>query len=229
MRIGLILPSWVYDRTRAVLAFECFRTLKDTYKTHDPVKLIVLVKPPKVFFDYGSDGDWVQTTFERILLPQPSNVNGTEQTLAYGTSLLFENPRISHVCWLGDDGYFHPAWYEELQRLILRHPDAVSYSVYRSSHVRYHAPLKEEGEDVLCKSLCGHGLTVSREEWTAWGINWESGSWPCPAGDTLDLHHTYVRLGERWCTQKSYIDHKAKEGVHQVLGTNEQALNFAGA
>jgi len=122
----------------------------------------------------------------------------------------------------------NPAWLYALIRLIERHPDAMAWSVYRSAHVKYHAPIREEGDDIEVRSLCGHGMTISRQKWLDWGINWVHGAWNCPSGDTLDLQYAHVKPGERWCTKVSYIDHCAKVGVHQQVGMPEYGLDFAG-
>jgi hypothetical protein len=98
--------------------------------------------------------------------------------------------------------------------------------VYRSSFEWFHRTLDEAGEDVSVRSICGHGLTMTKQEWTEWGIDWKVGAWGCPYGDTLDLVHMHEREGERWVTKQSFLEHTGKEGVHATVDTPEYARNF---
>ena len=113
--------------------------------------------------------------------------------------------------------------------------------MYHSAHQKYHQDLEVglpvvgfvmHGNDVCVRSVCGHGMTFTREEWKAWGIDWRHGNdWANAGplgGSTLDLHHAFYRPGERWVTEKSYIDHVGKHGLHVTPETPEYALNFMG-
>jgi hypothetical protein len=128
---------------------------------------------------------------------------------------------------MGDDAQFHPEWLIQLLALRERHPDAVAWSVYRSNHERFHAPLVFEDEDVLVRSICGHGLTMSAREWVEWGIDWKKGYWTGGGGDTLDLVHAEQRAGKRWVTRKSYVEHTGwRKGMHCDGSEKEYAQEF---
>jgi len=225
MKFGVVLPTWVYSRARQSWADAAFRDLVRTRIPSETPHLLLLLGPS----DYKYPIDELGKVFHCAAFPQPENVAGTEQTLAWGTQYIFDNfPDITHAVWMGDDAAFHSDWLIELEALIQRHPEARSWSVYRSAHTTYHATIREEGTDVLVKSICGHGMTFSREEWAAWGIDWRHGKmWVCPTGgETLDLHHPWARPGERWVTRQSYVDHTGRTGFHCQPHIPEWAQNF---
>jgi len=162
-----------------------------------------------------------------LMVKTDEGLEGTEQTLAFGTQWLLDNFSVDYVTWMGDDALFNSFWLWKLKELIERHPNAVSWSVYRSAYEWIHKTLKEDGEDILVRSICGHGLTFSREEWKTWGIDWHKKAWWAPAGDTLDLVHVAERQGERWVTKRSYIQHTSPhEGTHCTAATPEFAREF---
>jgi hypothetical protein len=187
--------------------------------------LLLLTKPGS---DYPYPIAELSGPFDLVRVDEPPAVRGTEQTLAYGTGAALAYESVTHVSWMGDDADFNPRWLIELEALILRRPEARAWSVYRSAYEAIHKTLREDGDDVLVRSLCGHGMTFSRQEWTDWGINWEQGrSWPSPVpGDTLDLHHTWARPGERWATRRSYVEHTGVVGLHCQPGIPEHARDF---
>lgn len=226
MKIGIVLPSWMYNDERTRLATAAFASLSRTSAIDPHPALLILAK-------FGSG--WLYDKFAEALpqfdcvLKEDRDLSGTEQTLAWGTQELFNNPAIDYVTWMGDDALFHPDWLLKLQELIVRHPDAKSWSVYRSNHEYFHKTLSVEGDDVLVRSICGHGLTLGRTEWAEWGINWRDGHWFCHSGDTLDLVHAEHRPGQRWVTRKSYVEHTGwRNGVHCTGGEKEYAQEFQG-
>jgi hypothetical protein len=223
IKLGVVLTSYVYNLYRSKLAEPCFSSL---LKTENPNKhkLLLLYKPSGFEYPVSKLGE----VFETIAMPDPQDVKGTEQSLAYGTQYLFDTTNVTHAVWMGDDALFNPRWLVELEYLIRRHPQAKSWSVYRSAHEAYHKTLREEGADALVTSICGHGLTFERGEWSEFGIDWRQGTWRCAAGGTIDLVHPYYRPGERWVTQKSYVDHVGKYGVHCRPHIPEYGLNFVG-
>ena len=221
---GIVLPTWIYSRSRGIWADAAFRDLVRTERPSNIPQLLLLLGSA----NYAYPLELLGTVFRCTALPQPENVSGTEQTLAYGTEWMLRETDATHIVWLGDDALFNPRWLIELEGLIGRHPEARAHSVYRSAYEYVHKTLAEDGKDVLVRSLCGHGLTFTREEWAAWGIQWQQGKmWTNPhGGETLDLHHVWARPGERWVTRQSYIDHTGKTGFHCQPQIPEYARDF---
>jgi hypothetical protein len=229
MKFGVVLPTHCYNQQRVMWATAAFLSLA---KSSQPSKrpLLMIIEHKDSLLRQAAHMLYVPPKFEVELVEQPDTIGGTEQTLAWGTEQVLLQPDISHVVWMGDDALFNSHWLTQLEGLINRHPDAKGWSVYRSAHVRYHAPLEFSGPDVLVRSLCGHGMTFTRWEWAEWGIHWTQGQrWPAPSGgNTLDLHHAYHRAGERWCTKQSYVQHTGTAGVNVTPGIPEYALEFVG-
>lgn len=224
MKLGIVLPSWMYSEERKRLASAAFYSLMETEPLPVETKLLLLVKSGRSQ-DYLPVLDGLSRRFS-VILKTDDGLNGTEQTLAYGTYFLFENFGMDYVTWMGDDALFHPLWLWKLEGLIKRHPRAKSWSVYRSSYEWVHKTLDDSGEDVLVRSICGHGMTLSQKEWKEWGVDWRTGRWGCDWGDTLDLVHFVTREGERWVTKESWLDHTGKTGVHCTTAIPEYAKNF---
>lgn len=222
MRMGIVLPSFLYNDKRKQLADQTFRSLAKTEPRMEPTRLLLLVRSPHEYTAYVED---LKDKFQ-IILKTDEGLTGTEQTLAFGTTWLWENFDLDTVTWMGDDALFNPFWLWKLEELVKRHPGARSWSVYRSAYEWFHRTLDETGEDVSVRSICGHGLTMSKQEWMEWKVDWKVGAWGCPYGDTLDLVHMHERLGERWVTKQSYLEHTGKEGVHATVDTPEYARNF---
>ena len=222
----MVLPTWVYDGRRRELAATAFESLAKTMRPSEPALLLVVRKSSIFEEPTLPQGDFGET----VCVDEPPEVGGTEQTLAWGTQYIFDNwPEVTHAVWLGDDALFNPRWLIELEALIGRHPDARAHSVYRSAYEQIHKTLIETESDAMVRSLCGHGLTFTREEWRAWGIDWRHGKiWSCPTGgETLDLYHSWARPGERWVTRQSYVQHTGLWGVHCRPGIPEHAQNFS--
>lgn len=224
MKFGVVLPTWVYSRTRQVWADAAFRDLVLTQSPSEMPHLLLLVGPA----NYNYPTEELGKVFHCTAFPQPENVSGTEQTLAYGTEWMLGETDATHIVWLGDDALFNPRWLIELEALIGRHPEARGWSVYRSAYEQIHKTLVETESDAMVRSLCGHGLTFTREEWVAWGIHWQQGKmWTNPTGgETLDLHHVWARPGERWVTKRSYIQHTGTTGFHCQPQIPEHARDF---
>ena len=224
MKLGIVLPSYMYSDERKRLASQAFYSLMDTEPLQQEVRLLLLVKYGRTQ-EYLSLLDGLSRKFN-VILKTDEGLNGTEQTLAFGTHFLFENFGLDYVTWMGDDALFHPLWLWKLESLIRRRPQARSWSVYRSAFEFVHRTLKIEEEDVLVRSICGHGMTLSQQEWKEWGVDWRTGSWGCHQGDTLDLVHSEVRPGERWVTKESWVQHTGRTGVHCTVDIPEYARDF---
>jgi hypothetical protein len=222
VKMGIVLPSFLYNDKRKQLADQTFRSLAKTEPRMESTRLLLLVRSPHEYTTYV---ELLKDKFN-IILKTDEGLTGTEQTLAFGTTWLWENYDLDVITWMGDDALFNPFWLWKLEELIQRHPGARSWSVYRSSFEWFHRTLDEAGEDVSVRSICGHGLTMTKQEWTEWGIDWKVGAWGCPYGDTLDLVHMHEREGERWVTKQSFLEHTGKEGVHATVDTPEYARNF---
>lgn len=150
--------------------------------------------------------------------------------LAYGTEQAFRRfPTADKIVWAYDDMLCHPAWLEQLDELIARHPQATAWSVYRSAHVAHHCALEQRGGDVRVRSLDGMSLCLSRDEWQAYAVRWQTGDFTVPTGGcSIDLHHAYYRSGERWCTGQSWVQNLGRAGIHTVETTPAYGMNFVG-
>jgi hypothetical protein len=224
MKLGIVLPSYLYNEQRQRLADDAFLSLSRSETLQEETKLLLLVKgPPSKYVQY------VEALREKfgVVLKTDEGLRGTEQTLAFGTQFLFDSYDIDYVTWMGDDALFNPYWLWKLKELIERRPAAKSWSVYRSAFEWIHKTLEENGEDVRVRSICGHGMTLSRQEWKEWGIDWRQGEWQAPDGDTLDLLHVTHRPGVRWVTKNSYVQHTSPHaGTHCTKDTPEYANSF---
>jgi len=227
MKMGIILPSCIYNLGRAhnaKLAFEALiRTQTGLWLPKPRLHLLL-----KMGVDFYYPLAALQDVFDLTLEGDPAGVTGVEQTLAYGTTKLF-NEGMDYVSWIQDDTLVHPRWLLQLEGLIQRHPQAKAWSVYRSANEATHKVLKiEENGDVLVSSI-GHAMTIARQEWIDWGVPWQdvndTGGY---AGITMDLVHPQTRPGERWVTGVSYADHIGKIGVHCQPHIPEHAVLFQG-
>jgi len=220
MRLGIVLPSWMYNSQREVFTKAALQSLAKTKPLTEKTDLLLLVKK-------GTDANYdpyledLSKNFS-LHVRNDEGLSGTEQTLAYGTTFLFEVLNVDYVTWMGDDALFHSEWLHELEKLVDRHPEALAWSVYRSNHERFHAPLEFVGDDVRVRSICGHGFTIAFKEWKEWGIRWQDGAWCGGGGDTLDLLHVAMRDGERWVTKKSYVQHTGWAGGVHCIGTEKE-------
>lgn len=226
-KYGIVLPTWAYNPERLGLAGQGMQQLSHT-EVGDNKPVLLIIHKPGVGHYYEATG--FAPKFHTYVVPEiKTGACGTEQTLAWGTEALIGDHSCDYVTWMGDDAAFHPQWHMKLRKLIEDKPDALGWSVYRSAYERFHQTLFEEGDYVNVSTLCGHGMTISKEEWKIWGIDWKQGYWPSPAGNTLDLKHAFDRTEpNRWTTRVSYIDHVGRRGVHCTPDLPEYAVNFQG-
>jgi hypothetical protein len=227
MKLGIVLPSWFYDERRKEMAVNTFSSLGRTKSFLGRPDILMIVKEETIE-QYVELVRPLEEVFE-VTLQVDTGLTGTEQPLAFGTEWLFGNRGVDYVTWMGDDALFHPEWLVQLVELIERHPDAIAWSVYRSNHEKFHAPLEFVREDVLVKSICGHGLTLGKNEWSTWGVRWEDHGWAGVEKMTLDLLHAQERNGARWVTKKSYVEHTGwRQGRHCTGCEEEYAKEFQG-
>ena len=220
VRLGFILPIYLYKQERVAWAERALASLRKTEPLDYRPALLCVVKPSNhsMLFEFPQ--------FEQIIITQPPEVRELNSAFAYGYTEIFARfPWITHACILCDDWVYHPTWLGQLQNLILRHPDAKGWSVYRSGNARWHRTLREEGEDCLVTSLNGPGA-ISREGWRAWGVNYAS--FPDPSGYSIDLLHVVQCRGERWATRKSYIQHIGVRGTYAHAGELDLSEMFVG-
>lgn len=226
MKIGIVLPSYIYNDIRRDLADDALWSLARTEPLRETTRLLLLVKSGRVQ-EYTPYLEGLRKNFN-VIIKTDEGLNGTEQTLAFGTKWLIDNFDTDYITWMGDDALFHTLWLWKLQGLIQRHPEAKSWSVYRSAFEWVHRTLDDTGQDVLVRSICGHGLTFSKKEWLEWGKDWTNGNWEDPFEETLDMKHAWERKGERWVTKESWVQHTGKVGVHCNENIPEFAKDFVG-
>lgn len=225
-KYGIVLPSYAYSTERGRLVRDAMWSLENTEVMESKPKLLMILRLSE-FYKQSYVTQKLLEKFDVETIADPGTIGGTEQTLAWGTQTLFDQG-VEYVTWMGDDALFHPQWHLKLQKLIEDKPEALGWSVYRSAYEKYHRTLEETNGYVRVSTLCGHGMTISSQEWKLWGIDWRQGSWLSAGADTLDLHHASQREGERWTTAVSYVEHTGRSGVHCSPETPEWAVNFQG-
>ena len=230
MKFGLCLPTFLYSDERKAFAEKSYASLRLTEVPEEdaPLLLYTVAANQESWDVVGGALCDNGGKFFGVIMQQPSEVTGLDPSLAWIVEKFFAETDCSHVIELADDMVYHPKWFVELKALVLRHPEAKAWSVYRSAHVRHHRTLSRVEGDHLVTSMAGNGTCWTREEWQAWGVNWKQGpTWPVPTGgDTLDLHHAYFRPGQRWATDWSFMDHLGFVGTHCQPGVPEVALNY---
>lgn len=143
--------------------------------------------------------------------------------------LIEECTNLTHIGFLWDDFYYHPEWFMKLYDLVIRHPDAKAWSIYRSSYTRHHRIIggQSSSGDCLMTMHDGVGL-MTVEEWKEYGASKRT-DFSCPdsmgGGNTIDIHHAYERPGDRWATGRDYAQNL---GVHANLGRLDEAVDFVG-
>jgi len=231
-KFGFVLPSYIASPEREAIAVRSYSSLAQSIIPDEdqalPVFVVVVgMNSMNLAIEYLM----ADNRFRAHIKAQPVEVSGLDPSLAWIVEKLFAETECSHIVELADDMIYHPQWFIKLKALVERHPDARAWNVYRSAHTRHHRTIRQsddEYQDHLVTSMAGNGTCWTREEWNVWGVNWKQGpTWPVPTGgDTLDLHHAYFRPGDRWATDKSYMQHIGIIGVHCHPGTPEHALNF---
>jgi hypothetical protein len=227
MKFGMVMPFYAPTPQRVAWAERSFASLGKT-------NLAGLESPLLYVVHKGKSHQWPAfgaLPFIVRFYEQPQDAKNLDGALAWGWNrLVEENPEISHLLMLTDDYLYNPDWLIALEGLILRRPEARAWWVYRSAHEYHHKVFRIDGEDALVRSISGNGcFTV--EEWKAWGVDYRE--WPREfgnpeGGNTLDLHHSFVRPGEYWLTKRSYIQNIGTRGVHQRKDTPERAVDFVG-
>jgi hypothetical protein len=248
VKFGIVLPTYLYSEQRKQYAGESYaslmRTVVDAEDCKTPLFVIAQNEESAEFALRAMSSQFINpnplergfhtredTPFSPGVWIHPTCVGGTDQSLCWGVEMLMDRIKeMTHFIYLTDDLLYNPMWFIELKALVLRHPDARAWSVYRSSYTRHHVTLRQEDTDHVVSSLSGNGTCMTVEEWKAWGVKSADGTtWPVPTGgNTLDLHHAYYRPGDRWALDVSYIQHIGKLGLRCTPDIPDFAEKFAG-
>jgi len=190
----------------------------------EKITLEVVYKAPLNFYqDYIS---LLETKFN-IRLLDDSEQQGTDfnSFAIFGASDLIKNTDVTHIGFLVDDFVYNPEWAQQLVKLISRHPDAKAWSVYRSAYTQHHNIIGGDGIDVLMTMHDCLG-TMTREEWIEYGAGMKWVNFHCPpelgGGCTIDIHHAYARPGDRWATDKDYMNNI------DMHNADDHAIDFVG-
>ena len=226
MRFGIVIPTYLYADERVVWAQRSLASLARTEEIdHTPDIMFVVKRGIVPFRGILPDGGFSGIA-NPLVMREPEDAQGGCAALCWGFDQLLKCfSDITHVMFLGDDFVYHPSWLRQQQELIQRHPDAVSWYVYRSSNTRYHRTIREEGPDCLVTNISGPGC-FSRAEWIQWGQKYRD--YPRADGMTMDIAHERERPGERWVTRASYIQQIGVRGRHNNAGECDEALEFVG-
>ena len=222
VRFGIVLPCSIYAHHRQRNALRSLASLARTVVGDLPTPtLFFVVKPVRNTEAIVAHRSFPQ--FAKQVVYQPADAADVDAAVAYGFECLADRgfDRILHVC---DDFIYHPGWLLELRDLIGRHPDAIACSVYRSGYSGNHWTIETRGQDNLVNSISSTGA-ITPAEWKAWGMRYQDVS---ERGATLDVLHGRQRRGERWVTEKSYIQQLVGYGVHSAPYDPDQALEFVG-
>lgn len=236
MKFCMLLPTYLPNDYRRDLAVQSYSSLLHTrFEPSDaPMDLFVVYRGPEalqaVADAFVSADAWAAHAMEA-----PEYVTGSDWSICWCMEQIIEDQGdLTHMILLADDMVYNPKWFNETKALVLRHPQGLAWSTYRSAHTRHHRTkfVYEPSMDHSVTSLAGNGTCWTFDEWRVWGIKHTDPSWPVPeemgGGNTIDLQHPYVRPGQRWATEKSYMQHIGVKGVHCHEGTPEFALEFVG-
>jgi len=215
MRIGFALSTWVYNPIRAIVVSKSLTSLAKT-DTSGIEKPVLRVTKRECDFNYAPYFEALSNKFELSLHEDPPELNKLLIHQDSGCKLLHEHQDVTHVGFIYDDFYFHPAWGQQLTGLIQRHPDGIAWSIYRSRYLEYHRIIGGDGVDVLMTMHDGTG-TIHRDEFLTYSAQYQPGS--------LDIHHTQFRQGNRWATSKDYMQNLAR---HTGIAEFDCAIDFIG-
>lgn len=226
MKFGMVLISNAYSPARGTIAKWSFDSLSKTdVEGLSRPRMALMVKPSR--FDYKHYTDMWSKKWDVEMVPDAgAKLNILVLTTA---NVLIRHEDVTHLVFMYDDFLFNSQWMHQLENLIWRHPNAIAWSVYRSSYNRHHkiVSIEENTGDTVMTCHDGLGcLTVA--EWRAYGVGPQT-DFSCTmhvgGGNTIDLHHADTRRGERWATGKDYWQNL---GVHPWLGRRDMALEFIG-
>jgi hypothetical protein len=238
-KYALILNSFVYTAARAEYVKYSLTSLAKT-NLEELQQPILQITTKKSNFDYTSYVNLLSDKFMvQVNDEEDFEGRGIDPTFICSINYVLDMyPEVTHITYLTDDMVYNPEWLGRLDKLIERHPEAIAWTVYRSSHTRHHKILSTKEylslgiHDCLVTSIAGVG-TLSRKEWKTYNLDGKlpHGSWCVPneagGGNTVDLHHAYARPGERWATGRDYWNHIGDVGTHSHKNL-DQAIDFVG-
>jgi len=227
MKFGLVLVSYVYNQEREAMTARSLLSLSRT--NVDSLEEPVLQCSFRASqFDYSNYiGDLSQKFNVEVEDDVPGSSGNLNSFVACTANKLLTNVNITHLVFLYDDFIYNPEWLQELYKLVLRHPGARAWAVYRSSYVASHRIIETQGTDCLMTMHDGLGC-LERSEWEEYiaTTNGDFSVGDClGGGNTIDIHHACARPGDRWATSKDYWQNI---GVHSYLGRQDEAIDFIG-
>jgi YD repeat-containing protein len=227
VRLGFAMTSYMYNERRTIIARRSFASLCKTNVAglEKPALQLIYHEPRWLFESYIEE---LSKTWEVYVEEEKPIKEKTWETFGvYGAQELLNKTDITHIGFLADDFVYNPGWMQQLVLLINRHPDGKAWSVYRSGYTRHHRIIGGDGVDVLMTMHDATG-TMTRQEWDEYGASTRK-DFTCPpsmgGGCTIDIHHAFIRPGNRWATSKDYwqnID------PHNGIETEDVAIDFIG-
>lgn len=230
MRFGLSLISGVHSKERADIVTSSLTSLSKTNVLDLRVPVLAISYNAINYFDYEGFFNLLEKKFDLMDRLDPQNISGAMAlAVANATNMLEYKADVTHVVFLWDDFIYNPEWLQELNKLVLRHPDGKAWSIYRSSFTRHHRIIGGDGVDVLMTMHDGIGC-VTREEWQEYSKCHNGSDFSVPldfpgGGNTPDIHHAYARPGDRWATSRDYAQNICRHvGIENV----DCAIDFVG-
>ena len=221
--LGFILPTYLRSQERIEWARRSFASLARTRTIGYMPRLVIVSKPGLVDVREVIPANGF-SNFQVAVLTQPEDADWIDAAFAWGLGKLFDDyPEVTHGGIVQDDFVYNSHWLEELYDLIFRHPDAKCWHVYRSNNVKYCQTLTTVNGDMTVTCINGPG-TISRQEWKEWNLDYRNLS----RDGGLDVMHPRQRPGERWVTEKSYIQSIGIRGEHNSPEIGEASLEFVG-
>lgn len=227
MKFGMVLISNAYDPARTAIVHQSFKSLSKTDVSDlDRPRMFMMFN--RTDFDYTIYTEQWQEKWD--VWCEPDSAIGLNALVSASADKMVRDwPDVTHLVFMYDDFLYNPQWMRQLESLVWRHPNAMAWSVYRSSYERHHKiiSVEESTGDVIMTMHDGLGcMTV--EEWKAYGAGQRT-DFTCPielgGGSTIDIYHAAARPGERWATGRDYWQNL---GVHAYLGRRDMAIDFVG-
>lgn len=228
IKLGCVLTSHVYSDSRFDIATQSFTSLVKT-NTEGLLKPSIVISNTTSKFNYNNYieqlSNWNVSVVTDVDLSDIKTLP-INYLQVHGLNLVLQDESITHVFVLPDDFIYNKHWLQELTKLIERHPDALAWAVYRSSYKLHYNIVGGDGTDVLMSANDAMGV-LTKEEWRTYQDiacgNYHLDQYGHQV--SLDVHHAYVRKGDRWATSRDYIQNI---GVHDWLGRDDQAIDFVG-
>lgn len=171
MKLGLVIPVYLYDQQRYNWAKASLQSLSRTIIPGKTPVVLFVIKSTKPPYDteHMVKTEWLP--FECKYMEQPLDAKSIDACNVFGWDHLIQlSPDVTHLAMATCDWLWNKDWLIELESLIARHPKAKAWWVYRSAHEKYHKTLRIEN-DVLVRSMNAGGcFTV--EEYKSLGLKY---------------------------------------------------------